>query len=83
MNEECLVGVRQHRAPTASLSFYTPPVAPTDSDVLVSCSDWQPQGRQKVLRTSMSGGRRNRNKAAVGANVGQTTNLNHIIRSRF
>ena len=46
--------------------LYTPPVAPTDLDVLVSCSDWQPLGRREVLRTPMSGGRRSRNKAAVG-----------------
>ena len=46
--------------------LYTPPVAPTDLDVLVSCPECAPRGMHEVLRTPMSGGRRSRNKAAVG-----------------
>ena len=46
--------------------LYTPPVAPTDLDGLASCPEPRAQVRDEVPRACPSGGRRSRNKAAVG-----------------
>ena len=46
--------------------LYTPPVAPTDLDGLASCPDFRVQMWGEVPRACPSGGRRSRNKAAVG-----------------
>ena len=46
--------------------LYTPPVAPTDLDGLASCPDSRMQMWGEVPRACPSGGRRSRNKAAVG-----------------
>ena len=46
--------------------LYTPPVAPTDSDGLASCPEGCVQARREAPRACPSGGRRSRNKAAVG-----------------
>ena len=46
--------------------LYTPPVAPTDLDGLASCPDFRMQMWGEVPRACPSGGRRSRNKAAVG-----------------
>ena len=46
--------------------LYTPPVAPTDSDGLASCPEGCAQARREAPRACPSGGRRSRNKAAVG-----------------
>lgn len=46
--------------------LYTPPVAPTDLDGLASCLERCAQARLKTPRACPSGGRRSRNKAAVG-----------------
>lgn len=46
--------------------LYTPPVAPTDLDGLASCLERCARARLKTPRACPSGGRRSRNKAAVG-----------------
>lgn len=46
--------------------LYTPPVAPTDLDGLASCPESATHVADKVPRACPSGGRRSRNKAAVG-----------------
>ena len=46
--------------------LYTPPVAPTDLDGLASCLGGCAQARPETPRACPSGGRRSRNKAAVG-----------------
>ena len=46
--------------------LYTPPVAPTDLDGLASCPDPAARAAGEVPRACPSGGRRSRNKAAVG-----------------
>lgn len=46
--------------------LYTPPVAPTDLDGLASCPDLAARAAGEVPRACPSGGRRSRNKAAVG-----------------
>ena len=46
--------------------LYTPPVAPTDSDGLASCPEAFTKVRGEAPRACPSGGRRSRNKAAVG-----------------
>lgn len=46
--------------------LYTPPVAPTDSDGLASCPEALVQTGGEAPRACPSGGRRSRNKAAVG-----------------
>ena len=46
--------------------LYTPPVAPTDLDGLASCSGGAARAAPEVPRACPSGGRRSRNKAAVG-----------------
>ena len=46
--------------------LYTPPVAPTDLDGLASCPDSAAHAAGEVPRACPSGGRRSRNKAAVG-----------------
>ena len=46
--------------------LYTPPVAPTDLDGLASCPEFAAYAVDEVPRACPSGGRRSRNKAAVG-----------------
>ena len=46
--------------------LYTPPVAPTDLDGLASCPESCIHMWGEVPRACPSGGRRSRNKAAVG-----------------
>lgn len=46
--------------------LYTPPVAPTDLDGLASCPESAARAADEVPRACPSGGRRSRNKAAVG-----------------
>ena len=46
--------------------LYTPPVAPTDLDGLASCPESRIHMWGEVPRACPSGGRRSRNKAAVG-----------------
>ena len=46
--------------------LYTPPVAPTDLDGLASCPDLGSRDLGEAPRACPSGGRRSRNKAAVG-----------------
>lgn len=46
--------------------LYTPPVAPTDLDGLASCLGGAAQAAPETPRACPSGGRRSRNKAAVG-----------------
>lgn len=46
--------------------LYTPPVAPTDLDGLASCPESAARAVDEVPRACPSGGRRSRNKAAVG-----------------
>lgn len=46
--------------------LYTPPVAPTDLDGLASCPDCDARAPREAPRACLSGGRRSRNKAAVG-----------------
>lgn len=46
--------------------LYTPPVAPTDLDGLASCPEPRVLSRDEAPRACPSGGRRSRNKAAVG-----------------
>ena len=46
--------------------LYTPPVAPTDSSVSASSSDWTSLEVQKVVQAITLRGRIRRNKVSVG-----------------
>ena len=58
--------------------LYTPPVAPTDLDGLASCPEPRAQVRDEVPRACPSGGRRSRNKAAVGEPAAGSFQLMHL-----
>lgn len=62
--------------------LYTPPVAPTDLDGLASCPESRIHMWGEVPRACPSGGRRSRNKAAVGepaAGSFQPFHYNHLV----
>ena len=62
--------------------LYTPPVAPTDLDELASCPESRIHMWGEVPRACPSGGRRSRNKAAVGepaAGSFQPFHCNHLV----
>lgn len=65
-NEECLVGVRDHRAPTESLSFVHTARRSYRLGRTGELSGLPRPAWREAPRACLSGGRRSRNKAAVG-----------------
>ena len=65
-NEECLVGVRDHRTPTESLSFVHTARRSYRLGRTGELSGLRRPALREAPRACLSGGRRSRNKAAVG-----------------